>query len=621
MPEDNGKEATILYVDDTDAQRYAMSRVLRGGGFRVIEASTGSQALEMASQSTDLIVLDVNLPDINGLEVCQRIKASPETANTPVLQVSASLISTQARVAGLQGGADAYLIQPVDPEELIATVRALLRVRRAEEQARKQAREIEAIYQSAPVGLAMLDTNLRFVRINHVLAKVNGLPVESHLGKTVPELFPEIYPLVAPLYKQVAETGEAILNFELTSPAPAQPWLVRHWLVSMYPLKDERGQLLGINIGVQEITDRKRAEEEIRRNKELLQAFMDNMPVSAYLKDQQGRYLLHNTTAKRLVPHLEDSTGKTDLELFPLEIAEGFRRSDKMVIESGKPLEFTETTSVHGETRQWLTIKFPFADSTGQTMLAGMSLDLTDRKRLEELTLKQEIQTLLLEREMLARESERERLARELHDQSGQMLTSLLAGLRIIEDSKSINQAKKRALDLRELTSRAISEVGRLSRNLHPIVLDDLGLAVALKNYVSEYSKLHAIKAKIRVVGLGSQRLPHPIERGLYRIAQEALTNIARHAHASSVTIVVLRKEDLLSMRIRDNGLGFITPPPQVGFRGHLGLQGMRERAAIISGDFRVDSRPGEGACITVTVPLKRASSELEDPQRLEQAC
>jgi Response regulators consisting of a CheY-like receiver domain and a winged-helix DNA-binding domain len=131
MPEDNGKEATILYVDDTDAQRYAMSRVLRGGGFRVIEASTGSQALEMASQSTDLIVLDVNLPDINGLEVCQRIKASPETANTPVLQVSASLISTQARVAGLQGGADAYLIQPVDPEELIATVRALLRVRRA----------------------------------------------------------------------------------------------------------------------------------------------------------------------------------------------------------------------------------------------------------------------------------------------------------------------------------------------------------------------------------------------------------------------------------------------------------------------------------------------------------
>src|SRR3954464_14534691 len=144
MSENARIEATILYVDDTDAQRYAMARVLRRAGFKVAEASTGLQALEMVSDAPDLVVLDVNLPDISGLEVCRRIKSNPVTAHTPVLQVSASLISTEARVAGLQGGADAYLIQPVDPEELIATVRALLRVRRAEEQARRQAREIEA---------------------------------------------------------------------------------------------------------------------------------------------------------------------------------------------------------------------------------------------------------------------------------------------------------------------------------------------------------------------------------------------------------------------------------------------------------------------------------------------
>src|SRR6266436_4150741 len=111
-------EATILYADDTEAQRYAVSHVLRAAGFEVLEASTGEQALEIMPCHPDVVVLDVNLPDVSGLEVCKRIKSNEITARTPVLQVSATQITTQARVAGLEGGADAYLVQPVAPEEL-----------------------------------------------------------------------------------------------------------------------------------------------------------------------------------------------------------------------------------------------------------------------------------------------------------------------------------------------------------------------------------------------------------------------------------------------------------------------------------------------------------------------
>ena len=621
MSDQTKPEANILYVDDTEAQRYAMARVLRRAGFQVAEASSGRQALEIMATTPDLVILDVNLPDISGLEVCKRIKSNEATAHTPVLQVSASLISTQARVAGLQGGADAYLIQPIDPEELLATIRALLRVSKAEAQARKQAREIEAIYSSAPVGLAMLDTDLRFTRLNKLLAEINGLSAQQHLGHSVRELFPEIYASIGHLYEQVIRTGQPVLNVEIRTPVPAQAGQVRDRLVHIHPLKDDKGDVLGLNVVVQDITARKRAEEETRRSQQLFQAFMDNMPVSAYLKDRDGRYVFHNNTAKRLVPHLKDSVGKTDLELFPPEVAEDFHRNDMKVIASGKALEFAETIVVQGQTRHWLTIKFPFTDTTGQPVLAGMSLDLTDRKKLEELTIQQEIQAQLLEREILARESERERLARELHDESGQMLTSLLAGLRLIEDSKTARDAKKRARDLRELTSRAINDVGRLSRDLHPIVLDDLGLSVALRNHVSEYSKLHGIKASIRFIGLGSDRLPRPVERGLYRIAQEALTNVARHAQATTITIILLRKGDLLIMRIRDNGCGFATPPPHIGFRGHLGLQGMRERAAIMGGQFMADSGTGDGTCITVAVPIGSTRSEIESHQSVEQAC
>src|ERR1700683_4978614 len=124
---------TILHVDDTDAQRYAISRVVRHAGFEVLEARTGQQALDIVDRMPDLVILDVNLPDISGFAVCKQIKSNEATSRVPVLHLSATMVSTEARVAGLEGGADAYLVQPVEPEELVATVRALLRVRKAEE--------------------------------------------------------------------------------------------------------------------------------------------------------------------------------------------------------------------------------------------------------------------------------------------------------------------------------------------------------------------------------------------------------------------------------------------------------------------------------------------------------
>jgi PAS domain S-box-containing protein len=620
MPDPNiGAQARILYVDDTEAQRYAVSRVLRRAGFDVAEASTGSQALQMSALGPDLIVLDINLPDISGFEVCQQIKANPATAHTPVLQVSATLITPEARVTGLEGGADAYLVQPVDPQELIATIRALLRVRKAEEQARKQAREIEAIYSSAPVGLAMFDKDLRYTRVNQLLADFHGIPPEAHIGKTVQELFPYAHDTLAPYFNEIFRTGEPILNLEIKNPTPMMPDVMRDWLINMHPLKDEKGAVTGINYVVQEITQRKRAEEETRRTKEIFQNFMDNLPFLAYLKDSDGRYVFHNKVAIHTFPNLHDSAGKTDRELFDPEIADAFRNNDLVVMQSGKPQEFPETTLENGRTRHWLSVKFPFTDGSGQTLLAGISLDLTEKRQLEELTLRQEIQRELLEREILARESERERLARELHDESGQILTSLLAGLRLIEDARSVKQAKLRAHDLRELTSRTIADLGRLSRDLHPIVLDDLGLVVALRNYVSGYSELHGIQARVRILGMASERIPRPLERGLYRIAQEALTNVIRHAGATAVRIVLVRNRSTIAMRIRDNGRGFEVSS-KFGPKGHLGLQGMHERAAIIGGHLTTESLPGKGTCITVAVPAPSRDA-VSTPEPAAVAC
>ena len=609
MPGSVQTSPTILYVDDTEVQRYAVSRVLRRAGFEVKQASSGQQALQMSTSGPDLVVLDVNLPDINGIEVCKRIKADQSTSHIPVLQVSATLVDTRHRVAGLEGGADAYLVQPIDPDELVATIRSLLRIRKAEQEARRRAQEIETIYNSAPVGLAMLDADLRFTRVNQLLAQILGISVQEHIGLSMRELVPDVDAKIVHFFRQVLSTGEPLVNLEIRTPSPGQPDGMRDWLVNLHPLKNERGQVAGVNAVVQDITDRKRAEEEIKKSQELFQAFMDNLPVFAYMKDENGRYIFHNRAVGLRFPDLHNTYGKDDSHLFSPEVAESFRRNDQLVRESGKPAEFTESM---GDI-EWLSIKFPFTDRQGKVLLAGVSVDVSERKQLEKLTIMQETQRQLLEHEILARESERERLARELHDESGQMLTSLLAGLRLIEESKTVKDAKKQARALRELTSRAIGDVGRLSRDLHPIVLDDLGFAVALRNYVNQYSTLHGIKAQLEIAGLDTHRLPHSMERGLYRITQEALTNVARHAQASEVAVLVRLQDQDFTIMIRDNGRGFSTLNRDADARKHLGLQSMRERASIMGAQLKVESAPGQGTCITVSVKIP---ASLEGPAR-----
>jgi signal transduction histidine kinase len=139
----NRNDFTVLAVDDNDAVRYSVVRFLREGGYNVLEARNGREALVLASQDPDLITLDINLPDMNGFEVCRRLKADPATAQIPVLHISASFAKTEDRVRGLEGGADAYLTEPLDREELLATVRALFRLRNAERQSRRYAAEAE----------------------------------------------------------------------------------------------------------------------------------------------------------------------------------------------------------------------------------------------------------------------------------------------------------------------------------------------------------------------------------------------------------------------------------------------------------------------------------------------
>ncbi len=167
MPEVSGR---ILIVDDQERNRYVLCHVLERAGYSCETASTGRQALERSATRPDLIILDVNLPDVSGYEVCRRIKENPLTTDIPILQISASFVNSDATAKALEGGADNYLTHPIDSVVLVATVRAMLRLRRAEAASRVAAAEWQAGFDALTEGVLMTDAQGRIARFNRAFA-------------------------------------------------------------------------------------------------------------------------------------------------------------------------------------------------------------------------------------------------------------------------------------------------------------------------------------------------------------------------------------------------------------------------------------------------------------------
>jgi two-component system, NtrC family, sensor kinase len=185
MPESRPR---LLIVDDQEQNRYVLARVLERAGYACEQACTGRQALEKAQTFPELIVLDVNLPDMSGYEVCRRLKEDPQTAQIAILQISASFASNDARVRALEGGADTYLTQPIDGVVLVATVRSLLRLRRAETAARESAAQWQSTFNALSEGLAVADGSGELMRCNRAFEQFCSNHCQIHVGMQIAEI-------------------------------------------------------------------------------------------------------------------------------------------------------------------------------------------------------------------------------------------------------------------------------------------------------------------------------------------------------------------------------------------------------------------------------------------------
>jgi signal transduction histidine kinase len=227
------------------------------------------------------------------------------------------------------------------------------------------------------------------------------------------------------------------------------------------------------------------------------------------------------------------------------------------------------------------------------------SLARAERERAERETLRENY----IRGVIAAQEEERKRIARELHDSTSQSLTSLLVGLRNLEEASDLQTVHTRIEDIRKVVNNTLDEVHTLAWQLRPSVLDDLGLIAALQRYIEDYQRRYTIQVDFVTRNL-DERLPVALETSLYRMVQEALTNIARHAKAQNASVLLEQRAQGIRLIIEDNGVGF-DPESKVYSPKSLGLQGLRERTQLFNGKLTIESQPGQGTSLFIELPLK----------------
>lgn len=222
----------------------------------------------------------------------------------------------------------------------------------------------------------------------------------------------------------------------------------------------------------------------------------------------------------------------------------------------------------------------------------------------DELHKKEQLRAQLLNKVVSAQEDERQRISRELHDETGQALTSLLVQLKILERGQTVADMRSHVAGIRQLVQNTLQEVRRLAADLRPAALDDLGLVSAVDGYIHDYAHKSDIHVDFQPGDVDGVRLPRDVEIVLYRVIQEAMTNIVRHAHATEAQVVIERDERHIRVSIADNGCGFDLAAVYESNQRGLGLLGMRERVELLGGNLRLDSLPGQGTRVDVELLL-----------------
>lgn len=464
---------------------------------------------------------------------------------------------------------------------------------------------LRLVIEHTPAAVAMFDREMRYIAYSDRFLQDYNLEDQNLIGKSHYEVFPEISERWKEIHKHclagAVESAEADPFPRFDGKLDYVRWEIQPWF-------DLNGEIGGIILFSEVITEQKQAELNLLESQRKLQAILDNTDSLIYIKDLQGKLMLVNNKFKNMfgMP-AKHFIGKTSHDLFSKEIADIHWENDQKVISNQTQLVFEEMTIDAAGIHTYLSTKFPFFDASEKLYaVCGISTDISDLKLAQtELIRSHEELRQVTSRLVEIQETERMNISKELHDRVGQNLTGLNISLNIIRSELDVETQQKLSdtfVYTQNLLDQVTDQIRELMAELHPPVLEDYGLAAALRWYAEQISRQS--KLRIEVDGeIIEPRLELSVCMALFRISQEALNNVIKHAHANSVKIRLKEQDDFIVLSIVDDGSGFEPNLPVPISHPHWGLSTMKERARTVDGNLEIHSKPGAGTEILVRIP------------------
>ncbi len=491
----------------------------------------------------------------------------------------------------------------------------ILRRQAAEQALRESEERYRSLYHHTPAMLHSIDTNGRLVSVSDYWLDILGYERAEVIGRKLTEFLTESSRRYAEetVLPEFFETGFCKdIPYQFVKKSGD---IIDILLSAISDRAMAGGPVRSLAVSI-DVTERKRAEEALQHAQQELRRYSQDLerqvrkrtqevtsilkytPAVVYLKDKEGRYNLVNSRFEELFAmRNEEVQGQTDHDIFPNEIADQFCQNDQRVLSDSCSYQAEERISQSDGVHTYLSVKFPVYDETGKISgICGISTDITAVKKAQEQL--RRLSGSIMDRQ----EKERKAIARELHDELGQLLTALRmdsAWLRHrLKDTDA--HASERALTMDTLIDKTIDGVRDMAIRLRPGVLDTLGLVDALEWVTSDFEKRTSITCFFNHRPVPN--LEDTLATAAYRITQEALTNIARHARATRVDVSLGIEDGVLSLIVIDDGCGFSLR--ELTESEGLGLAGMRERASLVGGFLDVQSQERKGTRVHFKVSI-----------------
>jgi PAS domain S-box-containing protein len=641
--------ARIIVVEDEGVVATTIQDILEGFGY-VVPAivCSGEEAIQKVIETQpDLVLMDIRLEgSIDGVEAAERIRAD---FNIPVVYLTAYMDDSTVQRAMITEPF-AFILKPFEPKELHIAVELTLYKHKIEMKLKESEQLLSTILENIGDAVVSIDSSGCITFMNTMAEKLTRCRQKDVISEKLTKVLHAMSGQKQPINRSSVASmleNRSVIDFANYTRLTTKDGTEIFVESSLAPIKDAKGHITGAVLVIRDITERKQAEEALRARvyQQALVARLGQHALAgtelAALMDEAVTVVAQSLEVEysmvlELPPDgdtfllragvgwkeglvgdvmgdvkADSEAGYALLSSEPL-IMEDLRKATRFSgprllydhgVVSGLSVIIPSPNRPFGVLGIYTTKRraFTMDDIHFLQSVANILATASERQRIEE------SRTRLIERVMSAQEEERRRIARELHDETGQSLTSLLVGLRLIGDTRTLKKAKSQVNQLRHIAVQILDNLRRLARGLHPSILDDLGLAVALTRYASDYAQSYGIAVNVQTEGLSSSRLPSPVETALYRIAQEALTNVVRHAAAKTVSIVLKRQPLGVYMVVEDDGSGFDVERTlrTSTTSGHLGLYSICERATLLGGSVTIESKRGKGTTVCVQLPLQ----------------